>query len=288
MWPKRKIQLVASSAASGIDGVRALLSGVQLKFCEVEPIAEDLCESSSERWMEMPFTDMTKSGQWDPVTELVYWPWPDGLEEDLWKKKALSQGINQQPIQALIHNILQDESVLWISEPTVLIEGRPLLGHILDMAGFEPTIVWQKDGKWHCVQKQGSYWLISESWLDVLVDKSTLGRKAELGSNEQTTWVVRETQVDFYHSSEGRGYLGYLPRWPEPIEEPRAYHIIAKCFDMGVSWFDIKLALGSLWKNQRRVDNMRWEINDFGWNDGKGGEKISIAPIEHLEDWWAR
>ena len=287
MWPKRKIQLVASSAAPGIKGVRAVLKGMQLECSELEPSAEDLREAPSESWMEKPFPEMCTSGEWQPVTELAYWP--EGLEHDFWRKRALAQGINQLPIQSLIHNLLEDELILWISEPTVLIDGRPLLGHILEMAGFEPTILWPRaDGEWQCERKQGLHWLIPESWLEGLVDKSRLGRRVQLRENEQTTWVVRETQVDFYRCTRSHSYLGHMPRWPEPLEEQMACQTIAMCLDMGVSWLDIRLALDTLWKTTRMVDNMRWKINDFGWNNGTCGEKISTEPIEHMEDWWAR
>ena len=290
MWPKRKIQLVASPATPGIEGIRAVLKGIQVEFSEVEPTVEDLGEAYSKSWIEKPFLEMCKSSEWDTVTELVYWP--EELEEDSWRKMALAQGINQQPIQSLIHNLLQDELVLWISEPTVLIEGRPMLGHILEKAGFEPTILWSRaEGQWQCERRHGLHWLLPESWLEGLVDKSTLGRRVLIRENEekaQTTWVIRETQVDFYRCVESHGYLGHLPRWPEASEEQVACHTIAKCLDLGVSWLDIKLALSSVWENIQKVDNLRWEINDFGWKDGASGETIPTPPIKHLEDWWAR
>lgn len=290
MWQKRKIQLVASSAAPGIDGVRAVLKGIQLEFSEVVPTTEDFGEAYSNLWMEKPFEEMCKSSEWDTVTELVYWP--EGLEDDFWQKRALALGINQQPIQSLIHNILQDEVVLWVSESTILIEGRPLLGHILERAGFEPTILWPRaKGEWQCERKHGLHWLIPEAWLEGLVDKSTLGRKEQIRENaqsEKTTWLVRETKLDFYRCASSHDYIGHLPRWPEPSEEQIACHTIAKCLDLGVSWLDIRLALRFVWDSIRMVDNLRWEIDDIGWNDGTSGEKISAQPIEHLEDWWAR
>lgn len=295
MWPSRKIQLVASSAAPGIDGVRALLKGIQLDFCEVDPTMEDFNEGFEERWMEKPFdctapSASTTSVGLGPVTEVVYWP--EWQEDSFCREKAFAQGIKQQSVQSFIHNILEDELILWVSEPTVLIEERPLLGHILNEAGFDPTIIWPTaGGKWRCERRQGLHWLIPESWFEGLMEKGSLGRETiwdEEKVKEKVSWVVRETWIDFYRTQDGRKFVGHLPRWPEPLEERIAVQNIAECLDLGVSWLDIRLALRSIWKNIKMADNMRWNIDDFGWNAGACGEELSAPSIEHVEDWWAR
>ena len=282
VWPKRKIQLVASSAAPGIDGVRAVLKGIKLEFSEVE----DLSEGIMENWWEKPFDQMAASEGSGPVTDVVFWS--EGTEHNIWREKAISEGLNQQSIESFLHNILEDEVILRVSEPTVFIEGRPLLGHVLQEAGFEPTILWPtKDGEWQCEIKQGNHWVIPESWPVSLAGKSLLGRStAEV--EEKATWVVRENRLDFYQAQDGLKFVGQIPRWPEPMEEQVAAETIAKCIDLGVSWLDIQLALSSVWKNTTITDNLRWNIDDIGWNAGAGGEELPSGPIDHVEDWWAR
>ena len=284
VWPKRKIQLVASSAAPGIDGVRAVLKGIQLEFSE----GEDFSEGFTERWFEKPFDcNSTSSAQeFGPATEFVFWP--GETEEDAWRTKALAQGASLQSIQSFIHNILEDELILLVSEPTVFIDGRPLLGHVLNEAGFEPTILWPTtDGQWHFEKRQGLYWLMPESWLVGLGEESSL-ESGTVQIEEKATWVVRETGVDFYQGHESLQFVGRMPRWLESIEEQVACQNIAKCIDIGVSWLDIWLALSSCWQDILMTDNLRWNNDDFGWNARACGEKFPAEPFEYVEDWWAR
>ncbi len=292
VWPKRKIQLVASSAAPGIEGVRAVLNGIQLEFSEVE----DLYEGRVDNWWERPFDQMTVTERSGPVTEIVYWS--EEFKHNIWREKALTNGFKEQSIESFIHNILENEVILRVSEPTVLIEGRPLIGHILLEAGFEPTILWpSKGGEWLCERKQGKHWVIPESWqvgfcearsakLEALT--TDFGHRASSIEPRAATWVVREDRLDFYQAHDGLKFVGQLPRWPEPMEEQGAAQTIAKCLDLGVSWLDIRLALSSIWKTIIMTDNLRWNIDDIGWNGRASGEKLSSEPIDHVEDWWAR
>ncbi|ODA39594.1 hypothetical protein [Desulfosporosinus sp. BG] len=288
VWPKRKIQLVASSAAPGIDGVRAVLNGIQLEFSEVEPATEDLSREFSESWFEKPF-DCTPSSPPEELgiaTEWVFWP--EEKPDDFWREKALELGVNQQSIQSFIHNILDDELIIPLSEPMVFLDGRPLLGHLLNGAGFEPTILWlTTDGKWKFERRQGLHWLIPESWLADLVEENLL-KRGTVQVEKKATWVVRETGIDFYREQEGLKFLGQMPRWLEPTEEQVVCQDIAMCIDLGVSWLDIRLALSSLWKSQIMTDNLRWNKDDFGWNARACGERLPAGPPEYVEDWWAR
>ncbi|KUO73159.1 MAG: hypothetical protein APF81_24155 [Desulfosporosinus sp. BRH_c37] len=285
VWPKRKIQLVASSAAPGIEGVRAVFNGIQLEFSE----AEDLREGIMGNWWEKQFDQKTTIEESGPTTDVVYWS--EGTEHDIWRGKALAEGLNQQSVESFIHNILEDEVILRVSEPTVFINGRPLLGHVLQEAGFEPTILWPtRDGKWQCERKQGIHWVIPESWLVSVGEVRCAmceARTSDYGPRA-ATWVVRENRLDFYQTQEAREFVGQIPRWPEPMEEQVAAETIARCIDLGVSWLDIRLALSSIWENIIMTDNLRWNINDIGWNAWACGEEIPSAPIDHLEDWWAR
>ena len=278
VWPRRKLQLVASSTSPGIEGVRAVLKGIQLEFSE----AENLSEGIKETWWEKPFT-IEES---EPVTDVVFWS--EETEHNSWREKALADGLNQQSIQSFIHNILEDDVILRVSEPTVFIEGRPLLGHILHKAGFEPTILWPTiDGEWQCERKQGNYWVIPESWQVSLVGKDLLGR-CTVGFEEKATWIVREDRLDFYQAQDGLKFVGQIPRWPEPMEEQVAAETIAKCIDLGVSWLDMRLALHSIWQNRLMTDNLRWNINDIGWDARASGEELPPEQIKHMEDRWAR
>lgn len=282
VWPKRKIKLVVSSAAPGIDGVRAVLKGIKHEFSE----AQDSNEEVMVNWWEKPFNQMFATEGSGPVTDVVFWS--EGTEHNSWREKALAKGLNQQSIESFLHNILEDEVILRVSEPTVLMEGRPLLGHVLQEAGFEPTILWPStDGEWQCEKKQGNYWVIPESWQVSLEGKSMLGRSAA-EVHEKATWKVRENRLDFYQGQDGSKFVGQIPRWPEPMEEQVAVETIARCIDLGVSWLDIRSALSSIWQNEIMTDNLRWNINDIGWNARAGGEELPSGPIDHVEDWWAR
>ncbi|KGK90415.1 hypothetical protein DP73_07160 [Desulfosporosinus sp. HMP52] len=277
VWPKRKIQLAASSAVPGISGVRAVLEEIQLDYSMVEPNQEDLNREFKENWLDKPFDGnaVQVSEVFSPVTELIFWP--DLQEEDSLREKAFAKGIKFQSVQSFIHNLLEDDLIIWISEPAVLINERPLLSHILNQAGFEPTILWATpDGKWQCEWKEGVYWLISESWLDGLMEKNTLGRRVGNDrGNAKAAWEIRENQIDFYRSQDRKKFVGHLPRWPKLSEEKAAVQNIAMCIDLGLSWLDIRLALSSIWKNERMADNLRWNINDFGWNAGACREELS-------------
>ena len=280
MWPKSKIQLVASSAAPGIAGVRAVLKGIQLEFSE----GEDLSAGMKQAWWELPFDQMATTDEPDPVTDVVFWS--EETEHNIWREKALAEGLNQHSIQSFIHNILENEVIIGVSEPTIFIEGRPLLGHVLYKAGFEPTILWPtSDGDWKCERLQGNLWVIPESWQVSLVGKSLLGR-SPVAVKDQASWVVRDTTLDFYQAQDGLKFVGQVPRWPEPMEEQVAVETIAKCLDLGVSWLDIRLALSPVYKDLIITDNLRWNINDIGRNAGTCGEELPAEPIDHVEDWW--
>lgn len=281
MWPRRKIQLVASPTAVGIKGVRAVLNELRLEFTEVEPAMGDPSQVLSEAWLERPLDWVAEDPE--PVTELVFWP--EVSEEDVWRARALARGIKQQSIQSFLHSLFEDEFILLVSGPPVLIEGRPLLGHILNQAGFEPSLLWPAaEGEWTCERKPGSYWVLPDFWLEGLMKASSLGRESQR-AEEKSTWVVRERELDFYRAPEGQRFVGRLPRWPEEIEEQAVGENIVKCLDLGVSWADISLALTCLGKNIISTDDLRWKIDDFGWNGGSGGEKLSAVSIDHVEDW---
>lgn len=249
MWPRRKIQLVASSAAPGIEGVRALLNGIELEFYEAGSAGEALTEKFVPEWWELPWESTSISAMdSSPVTELVYWP--EESEQNPWREKAPALELPQQSIESLIHNIFEDELVLPVSDSSVLIDGRPLIGHVLNEAGFEPSILWPKaDGQWQCERKEGLYWLLPESWLDGLMEDK-LERDSKW-RGEKVTWTVRESQVDFYYSQEIAKYIGQMSRWHEAQQEEEVYQNIAKCLEIGVSWLDIKLALSFIWHCQK-------------------------------------
>ena len=299
VWPKRKIQLVSSAAAPGIDGVRAMLKGIRLEFSE----EEDLSEGIMKNWWEKSMDQKAATEGLGPVTDVVFWD--EETEHNVWREKALAEGLNQQSIQSFIHNTLEDEIILRVSEPTVMIEGSPLLGHVLQEAGFEPTILWPTtDGEWQCDRNQGIHWIIPDSWQvsssetrgakseDLTTDcglrTPELEPRASSLEHRAATWVVRENRIDFYRAQNGLNFVGQIPRWPEPPEEQVAAETIAWCIDLGVSWLDIRLALSSFWKKKIMTDDLRWNINDIGWNAWACGEELPSASIDHLEDWWAR
>jgi hypothetical protein len=90
--------------------------------------------------------------------------------------------------------------------------------------------------------------------------------------------MVREDRLDFYQAQDGQKFVGKIPRWPEPMEEQLAAETIARCIDLGVSWLDIRLALSPAWQKSKIItDNLRWNINDIGWNARACGEELPSA-----------
>lgn len=270
MWPKRKIQLVASAEAHGLEGVRTLLKGIGLEFIEATPTPENDHEPSSERWFEKPLEAAYE--EIGPVTELVFWP--EVTESDAWRRKASALGIQQHSIDSFLHNLLRDERILLVAEPSITIEELPLLGHLLCKAGFEPNILWPAgDGTWKFVRKQGIHWIIPGSWFSQLLG-SDLPVTEHIQLEKSAAWVIRENKIDFYRGQPGLNYLGSLPRWPERTAELEACQTIGLCLDLGVSWLDIKMALNSVWDNITTTDNLRGNVHDFGWNAGTSGKTI--------------
>lgn len=277
MWPKRKVHLVVPPTDPEIAGVRALLKGMRLEFSE----AEDPEGAFTESWWEEPFRKEGALEQAAPPTDVIFCI--EEQDNTVWQEKIHAAGFRLQPLHSFIHSILADEIVLRVSEPTVFIEGRPLLGHILREAGFEPTILWPNpDGEWQCERRLGLHWIIPESWQ---ADRD-VGEEDHLtiGVKEKTTWVIREYGIDFYELRDGVKFIGRIPRWPEPAEEQIVAETIAKCLNLGVSWLDIRLALSSIWQNISVTNNLRWNINDTEWDAGTCGEELSSEPLNNVED----
>lgn len=266
-----------------MDGVRAILEGIHLEYSEIEPFSNDVSEGFTERWMDRPSGYLDQS---NPVTELVFCS--EVPDNDYWHKKGEALGYIHQTIHSLIHTILEDEIVLRVPDPAVMVEDRPLLGHILTVAGFEPTILWQSiDGEWHCERKLGLHWIMPDTWLKRLMQDAPLGRPS-VPCMQKVIWVVRETGIDFYRSPEDLRFIGRLPLWPEPMEEQTACQSIAQSLELGVSWLDIRLALKSLWDDVKMTNNLGWNVDDLGWNAGTNREELPALQIDNMENWWAR
>lgn len=276
MWPRRKILLVAPSTEPDLVAIQALLEGCNLAFSRVEPA--EAGEGTGNQWFDQPFTCWSEEP--DPVTELVFWP--NVTKGDVWRKKANICGLTERSVQSFLHNIWSDETLLRAADPAVIFEGRPLLWHILNQAGFEPSLLWPKaDGQWLCEQKQGVKWILPQSGLLENSGDFTQGRQLEQG--EATTWVVRSHEIDFYRAQDVRQFIGRMPRWPEPMEEQAACQDIAFSVNLGVSWFDIEATLQAILETTKTY-NMRWNRDDIGWNAGANREELSPAPSEHVED----
>ncbi|MGC7870353.1 hypothetical protein ACPUYX_02350 [Desulfosporosinus sp. SYSU MS00001] len=279
MWPRRRVLLIAPSGAPGIDGARAFYKEINLDFLEIDPAATELSPVSSQDWLEKPFA--CGANETGPFTEGVVWP---GLDDDWRPQQILDYSLPVQSITVYLHNFFKDEVVIPFSEQEVLAEGYPLAGHILKEAGFEPSILWQtKDGTWKCEERPGFIWVLPESWLLMLAGKETMGRSVAESSPE-VLWKRNEMGIDFYRG-EGETYVGHLPRWPDSAEEPSATASIAMCLNLGVSWFDITLALKSAWADNIMTDNLRWNGNGFGWNARTCGEELPAEGFNDLENW---
>jgi hypothetical protein len=285
VWPRRKLLLIAASGTPGIDGVQSLLNELNLECSVFDPTNCDLSSETQREWLERPLGNGCE--EVCPFTEGIVWP---NVEHEIWFDRILEQGLSLKSIESFLHSILEDELVLCIPDETVLLEGYPIIGHILKEAGFEPSILWQTNAEtWKCERRLGLIWILPESWVGSLAEEHKLGRAKNL--NSKVSWELHETGVDFYREEsekEQRIYVGQLPRWPNSKDELSAVSSIAKCLDLGVSWFDIKIALRSIWTDGTTTDNLRWNSNGFGWNAGACGEKLSFEAVNHMEDWWAR
>ena len=286
MWPKRRVLLIADQGTPEVEGVRALLKGLNLEAADLDSIRGELSPKAAPDWVERPFNDAFEE---DPFTEGIVW-----ADKTDWPAADLNLDIPLQSPELFLHNNFANDFVLGISESAVLTEGCPLLGHILKEAGFEPSILWQtKEGIWNCECKQGLIWLLPAAWL------RSAGKSPAIGQAVKPIFEIRReirnTKIDFYRcsaESERDIYLGHLPRWPKPEEEFEALADIAQALELGVSWFDLKSALKLIWTETINTediitDNLRWNSHGIGWNAGSGGKELSFEAADNLENWRA-
>lgn len=269
VWPKRKVLLVVDDSGDGVEGVTAaILRGLAVDF-EVAG-AEDLVPGTNP-WV------LKETGP----TEIVFWP---GINNDNpWRRRALDWGLNEISLSEFLHTIWKDDILLPVSEPCVLVQGRPLLWKILEVAGFEPSLVWQdENGVWFNRRARGVHWVIPNGLLAFGENGNRVDKKS-IHTEGLVSWTAGENKVDFYRQTTEKRFLGSLPRWPEPGLEEIAYGNVAQALNLGVSWFDIKQTLSLSGLNVEE-DWLRWNTDDFGWDAGSSREKLSFAEVNNLED----
>lgn len=285
MWPKRKISFVAADGGPeagemlGIEGIRALLNEIKIAFAQ----GEEPRGGDGAMWWEKPFADQMTGWESTPPTELIFWPQENEQERAFGAEITSEAGLSRQTVQSFIHNILESEMVLKVTDGTVCIDGCPLLGHILRVAGFEPSFLWPSaEGRWQCEKRLGRHWIVPESWWLGL--GFALEDQAAPSNEERTKWVVRAQSIDFYRGQEGQKFVGQIRRWPNPRQEQEAVKTIARALDLGVSWLDVQLALKPVWPDFTVKSNSRWNIDDLGWNAGTCGEELPAEPFDYLEN----
>lgn len=255
------LQLTAGSSVEGIDGLEALLGAAGPAYLPVsEATAWAQAGVDWERMSEIP-------------TGLLWWP---GQENEDILTLAQARGIECQSVAEFLHKLWKDELVFSLPEPYVLLNGRPLLWHLLQAGGFEPSLLWPGlDKTWIGERGPGLCWVVPEAWLNA-AGAASLGRRA---AAVEGYWEAGVEELAFYRSK--FQFLGFLERWPQPLLEHKACAEIVQALEYGVSWADIKRALRSWGLEVRRA---RWDMDDTGPGTGTGGEELPASPAYDLEN----
>ncbi|MHB1652124.1 MAG: hypothetical protein ACYCVD_06545 [Desulfitobacteriaceae bacterium] len=261
MWPERRLKLLATPDAQGLAGFQALLQIVGKKYTQGDPLQEI---HSYDEW----------GGE--IITDLIIWP--DVAAAADYSRRGSELGQQVMGPGEFLKNLWQTEVILPVNPPYPQAGERPILWLILREAGFAPSLLWQdKAGTWFGEYGQGLDWVVPGDWLAELARESFFGRQR---SRAQITWVVRENRIDYYEVCERLQFRGFVPRWPEPLEEQEACQAIAQALELGVSLFDVRSALDSIWKNTRQG----CQGDDIGWAQGPGGTELSSEEFNDLED----
>ncbi|MGI1658203.1 MAG: hypothetical protein ACRKFN_04440 [Desulfitobacterium sp.] len=283
MWPKQKILLLVPRGLDGWQGILCLLNALHRSVMVRETLGEgpmDLADLTSSGLEERAF-DLADVGP----TEILYWS--QIPLEDPYRQWGLSRGLMQTELTEFLHRYWAEEILLPV--PQTETKDEPFLWRILEKAGFEPSLLWQKEeGQWDVRIGSGLHWIIPAAWLLNCLDGEEFGRHPQSVFPE-SCWIRREDRVEFYGDQRHYEYLGSLLPCIDYAKEDRTYSIVLQALQIGVPWEAIRrihdaslnIPLGAYPR-----ENIRWYANDVTWditrNEGTGRTPVSTEEPEYM------
>ena len=266
-WPRREVWLAAEQTADA-DALAAWLRGRGVQVVQVPANAEPVWPQAGE-----PETG---------PTETVCWP---GVEPGWWPE-ASQRGVERFSLPDFLHILWRGEVILPVPEPVAMFDGRPLLWHLLQRAGFAPALLWPGESNDWVIDEVGNPWcrIIPAAWLATAGVGREIGRQP-VSSEGNVTAIWRDNTVDYYREDL---FVGSLPRRPDQNTEQAVHAGAEWALRLGVSWFDIFSTFNSLGIiSSYPQERLGWNRNDFGWNAGPEREELSVEPVDFLADRWA-
>ncbi len=255
MWPKGKILFLVPRGSSGWQGVVCLLNGLHRNVL--------IRETSPEEPVDL--TDLLpafEAGITDGgATEILYWLGVD--EEDPYRQWGSARGILQTEVSEFLQRYWEEEVILPVS--AVPNEGDPILWRILDNAGYEPSLLWEKEnGEWEVRIGNGIHWILPETWLRNCWDNITFGRLPYLYFPD-SYWLRQGELVEYYRDQKGFEYLGSLKSYIDQDLEEGIYGMVLQALQLGVPWRSIRKTYESLLKidHPRPQENIRWYTDEL-------------------------
>lgn len=274
VWPERRLKILASPGAAGLEGFQALLGILGLKHDVEWTGLQEQAEPTKD--MEVHKTSWFRVFEEFITTDLIIWPGFLELEHRQRQREALDQGITVMSPLQFLESCWQAEHILAVYPPFACIREKPVIWTILQEAGFAPSLLWYEDESgWQGIQGDGPYWIVPGNWFTQISEQKLFGRPVKQG---ESSWVIRPDCIDFYETGERLQFRGCMPRWPEPLEEQSACQAVAQALGLGVSWLDIRRALGLEQSTQR------WLMHDFGRTQGPDREELSVKQTDDLEN----
>ncbi|AGA70217.1 hypothetical protein Desdi_2805 [Desulfitobacterium dichloroeliminans LMG P-21439] len=283
MWPKQKILLLVPRGFEGWQGILSLLNALHRNVIVRETSAEtpmDLADFSSSGLEEESYR-LADVGP----TEILYWP---GIPpEDPYREWGLSRGLMQTVLTEFLHRYWAEEILLPVSHTES--EEEPFLWRILNKAGFEPSLLWQKEeGQWDVRIGNGLHWVISAEWLQNCLGGEAFGRRPQSVLPE-SCWIRRENRVEFYGDQKHYEYLGCILPSEDNAKEDIIYSIVLQALRIGVPWDTIRRIQDvnlNIFLGIDPRENIRWYADDFAWgitrNEGTGRTPISSEKPEYM------
>jgi len=250
VWPKRTVGFYVTGKREVWDSFQALLNelGIGNTVCTYRVKPENLAEGEEfgpEGSLPVFGGDKTYDAASTEITELIFGPELSGNEPEL--VQAQAAGLKVRPLAEFVHRLFAGEVLLPQPSPGCEVDGLPLLWRILQVSGYEPSVLWPDGrGGWLCQRGRGMHWVVPETWWANLVGDDKTAEDDNSAEDiwpgvkiptDSAIWVVRGRSVDFYWR-DGR-YLGSIRRFPDPTAEQFAGQAMAVALGLGVPWRDV-------------------------------------------------
>lgn len=255
MWPKGKILFLVPRGSSGWQGVISLLHALHRNVLMRETGPDEPVDLAD--LLPAVEAGITDGG----ATEILYWPGVD--EEDPYRQWGLTRGILQTEVSQFLQRYWEEEVILPSS--VVSKEGEPVLWQILHNAGFEPSLLWEKEnGEWEVQIGNGIHWIVPETWLKEYWQGSTFGRLPYLYYPE-SFWSIHGDLVEYYRDQKGYEYLGSIKAYQDRDLEEGIYSVVLQALQLGVPWRNIRRTYEALLEIDHTgpQENIRWYTDEF-------------------------